>query len=213
MRHGTERPTIFLATGNRGKVWEFGRLLGGSLDIRPMPDTIVLPEETGRTFAENARAKAEWVFAALEGAEAVLADDSGLEVEALDGRPGVQSARYAGVDATDEANVTKLLQDLARCSDRRARFVCRLCLILPGPGADQEGPEVIEVEGRSSGRIMDAPQGTGGFGYDPVFLPEGWAITLAQASPEEKDQVSHRGAAARALLDVLRDRRLVGHAS
>ncbi len=209
-------PAVVLATGNRGKVREFERLLGGVFTVEPMPAPVVLPEETGETFAENARAKAEAVFAALGGSVAVLADDSGLEVEALGGRPGVQSARFAGEGATDEANVNKLLAELGDRLDRVARFVCALCLLVPGkgtaPGAGQDAPNRIEVEGVSAGIITLAPRGTDGFGYDPIFQPDGWTVTLAEASPDEKDRVSHRGAAARALLAALGEATLVAEA-
>ena len=187
-------PTVVvLATGNAGKAREFGRLFGGAFEVRVMPASVGLPEETGETFAANARLKAEAVFRALGGDVAVLADDSGLEVGALGGRPGVLSARYAGERAGDADNVAKLLAELAGGADRRARFVCSLCLLLP------RGRRV-EVEGFSLGTITRAPRGEDGFGYDPVFQPGGWQLTLAEASPEDKDRVSHRGAAARELL-------------
>lgn len=196
--------TVILASRNRGKAREFERLFQGVFRVEPLPTDVRLPEETGRTFTENARLKAEAVFAALGGEAAVLADDSGLEVAALDGRPGVRSARYAGDAATDDDNVGKLLREMASETQREARFVCALCLLLPG-GAASSGPSAqrIEVEGSSSGTITDAPRGTDGFGYDPVFQPLGWTITLAEADPRDKDLVSHRGAAARALLERL----------
>lgn len=209
-------PAVILATGNRGKAREFERLLDGVLTVEPLPAPVVLPEETGETFAENARAKAEAVFAALGGSVAVLADDSGLEVEALGGRPGVQSARFAGEGATDEANVNKLLADLGDRPDRVARFVCALCLLVPGkgatPGVGQEAPTRIEAEGVSAGTITLAPRGADGFGYDPIFQPDGWTATLAEAFPGEKDRVSHRGAAARSLLAALGEATLVAEA-
>lgn len=205
---------VVLATGNRGKAREFGRLLDGALEVRSMPDGVVLPEETGMTFSANARLKAQAVFAALGGVVAVLADDSGLEVEALEGRPGVLSARYAGEAARDEDNVGKLLRDLGGTEDRRARFVCSLCLALPTEaGSGFEGgargeitapvPRLVEVEGYSQGLITRAARGEDGFGYDPIFQPDGWDVTLAEAAPAAKDGVSHRGAAARALLQHL----------
>ncbi|MBN1321067.1 MAG: RdgB/HAM1 family non-canonical purine NTP pyrophosphatase [Thermoleophilia bacterium] len=197
---------VVLATGNTGKAREFARLLAGSCEVRRMPPGVDLPAETGQTLRENARLKAEVVFAALGGQAAVLADDSGLEVTALDGRPGILSARFAGEGAGDEANVARLLDELSGREDREARFVCSLCLIQPCPeGAGRKG-RVIEVDGLSLGTITVAPRGDEGFGYDPVFLPDGWAKTLAEATPAEKDRVSHRGAAARALLVLLADR-------
>lgn len=202
--------TLILATGNSGKAREFGRLLGDAFDVRPLPESVALPEETGKTFADNARLKALAVFRALDRSTAVLADDSGLEVRALAGRPGVMSARYAGDGAGDEDNVRKLLAEMSSIEEREARFVCRLCLALPEVrqvlgGPDARGCRLVEVEGVSAGIITRYPRGTDGFGYDPVFQPEGWGVTLAEASPEAKDRVSHRGAAARILLRRLKE--------
>jgi XTP/dITP diphosphohydrolase len=194
--------TVVLATANTGKAREFGRLLGSAFSVEPMPAGVCLPEETGATFAENARMKAQSVFQALRHEAAVLADDSGLEVDALGGRPGVMSARFAGVGATDDENVRKLLAELVGCTKRRARFVCCLCLVL------RDG-STVEVEGASRGTITEVPRGNDGFGYDPVFVPEGWVLTLAEARPEEKDRVSHRGAAVRVLLSVLQTKGFV----
>ena len=175
-----------------------------------MPESIVLPEETGTTFAANARLKAQAVFHALNGTVAVLADDSGLEVASLDGRPGVTSARFAGEGARDEDNVRRLLNELSGRPDRDARFVCCLCLVLPvsvsvRDRVDDNGRScrLIEVAGFTHGTVTEVPRGTDGFGYDPVFQPDGWESTLAEASPEDKDGVSHRGAAARSLLQRL----------
>ncbi len=193
---------VVLATQNAGKVREFNRLLAAAFDVRPLPLGVSLPAETGETFAANARLKAEWVFAALGAEDAVLADDSGLEVRALGGRPGIFSARFAGERATDADNVAKLLRELTGAADRTARFVCALCLALP-PTITVAGCGLLEVQGVTNGRITAAPRGLDGFGYDPVFQPDGWDLTLAEASPEDKDRVSHRGAAARALLDCL----------
>ena len=149
-------------------------------------DGISLPEETGDTFAANARLKAESVFSAMGGHTAVLADDSGLEVRALDGRPGVHSARFAGPQATDEANVRKLLDELGNRSDREGRFVCCLCLVLPEGVADGtvegDGARRIEVEGVTDGTIAAAPRGNDGFGYDPVFQ----VIFFAAFAPASK---------------------------
>lgn len=185
-----------LATGNAGKVREFDRLLAGAFVVGALPSGFDLPPETGQTFAANARLKAEAVFAELSGACAVLADDSGLEVAALGGQPGIFSARFAGPRAGDAENVAKLLSDLSGAVDRRARFVCALCLVLPDGGVGR----VVEVQESTNGSITTSPRGIDGFGYDPVFQPEGWKTTLAEASPADKDAISHRGAAARALL-------------
>jgi XTP/dITP diphosphohydrolase len=203
---------VVLATGNSGKVSEFGRLFAGEVAVEPLPAGLELPEETGDTFAANAHLKAEAVFRALSGRVAVLADDSGLEVRALGGRPGVLSARFAGSQATDQGNVAKLLQELDGTSHRDARFVCHLCLFVPARGAsrgDGASPEHIEVMGTTLGTITRGARGEEGFGYDPVFQPRGWEHTLAEASPAEKDGVSHRGRAARALLAALVERRLL----
>jgi len=200
---------VVLATRNRGKAREFGRLLAEVFDVVALPDEVGTPEETGTTFAANASLKAESAFAALGGSVAVLADDSGLEVDTLAGRPGVQSARYAGEEATDEENVAKLLDELQGVTDRGARFVCSLCLLVPRRSPSGE-PLKLEVRGESAGVIEDRPRGDDGFGYDPVFRPLGWTETLAEANPQRKDQVSHRGAAARVLIESAKTRGLVG---
>jgi XTP/dITP diphosphohydrolase len=205
----TEPLRLVLATGNPGKAREFGRLLGPRLSVESMPASVAMPPETGTTFAANARLKAEAVAAALGGGIAVLADDSGLEVAGLGGRPGVLSARYAGERATDEENVSKLMRELGDEHDRKARFVCSLCLVLPESVAERAGAKSIEVEGVLEGQITPAPQGSDGFGYDPVFLPAGRELTLAEAEPADKDSVSHRGAACRALLRRLLDLHLL----
>ena len=191
---------VVLATGNAGKAREFDRLLAPVLSVQALPAGVTLPEEIGLTFYENARLKAQAVFAALEGGSAVLADDSGLEATALGGRPGLQSARFAGERATDSENVAKLLGEMKNCDDRGARFVCSLVLLLPSDQGGEGSVREVAVEGYSVGRITLLPRGIDGFGYDPVFQPEGWEKTLAEATPEAKDQVSHRGAAARAIL-------------
>lgn len=205
----THLPLLILASGNAGKAREFGRLLGETFAVQRLPAGVDLPEEDGSSFAENARIKAEAVFAAVGRRVAVLADDSGLEVAALGGRPGVFSARFAGENAGDSDNVARLLAELSGSADRRARFVCCLCLLLPQPAeASTErhgGPTVIEAGGTTEGVITLALRGTDGFGYDPVFLPDVWVETLAEARPADKDAVSHRGAAARALLARLRE--------
>ena len=204
----SEPPVVVLATRNAGKAREFDRLLEGAFEVRALRADIALPEETGETFAENACVKAEGVFAALGGSTAVLADDSGLQVTALSGAPGVQSARYAGESARDEENVQKLLAALRGRGDRTARFVCVLCLVLPVPPigpSTQVTPARFMAEGHVEGMITRAPRGSDGFGYDPVFQPLGWSETLAEADPIRKDTVSHRGAAARALLARLRE--------
>jgi XTP/dITP diphosphohydrolase len=206
----TQPLRVVLATGNAGKAREFGRLLAPALSVEALPAGMAMPPETGHTFAANARLKAEAVAEALGRSVAVLADDSGLQVAGLDGRPGVLSARYAGEGATDEDNVAKLLAEMRQEQDRRARFVCSLCLVLPETRAERPGPISIEVEGALDGHITRSARGTDGFGYDPLFVPSGWELTLAEAEPADKDCVSHRGAASRALLRRLRELDLTG---
>lgn len=201
----TQALRVVLATRNPGKAGEFGRLLGAGFRVEPLPDHVEMPEETGATFAENARLKAVGAYRALEGGTAVLADDSGIEVPALGGEPGVRSARFAGAGADDRRNVALLLERLARKPDRTARFVCALVLALPGSTV---APELVEAEGVLEGAVAEAPRGSHGFGYDPVFRPAGWALTLGEGSAADKDAVSHRARAVRSLLDTLSRRGL-----
>jgi len=187
---------LLAATTNRGKIVEIAEILSG-LGVTVMtPEEIDLHidvKEDGATFAENALIKARaWSEAAGMPA---LADDSGLCVDALDGRPGVMSARFSGPDATDEKNIELLLRSLQSKTQRTARFVCAVAL------AWQTG-EVILAEGRYEGIIIDEPRGRGGFGYDPVFLDPELNKTLAQMSPGEKNARSHRKKA----LDALKTR-------
>lgn len=176
-----------------------------------MPAGVELPPETGGTFYKNARIKARGLRDYLlsqgpgplpgESPEPApepwtLADDSGLEVAALGGAPGVYSARYAGEGATDRDNVARLLAALAEATDRRARFVCEIVCLLPG------GRE-IRARGTCAGEITTAPRGGGGFGYDPVFVPEGHVLTFSQLPAEEKNRISHRARAAHSLLQQL----------
>jgi XTP/dITP diphosphohydrolase len=194
--------TVLVASNNRGKIpeiienldmdgWQFFPL--HSLGIAE------IPEETGETYAENARIKAR-AARLLERPMATLADDSGLEVDALEGAPGIHSARYGGVRTTDQRNIMKLLDELKEVPEekRTARFVCHIVYL------DEEGSE-ITAEGICEGRIALVPRGLGGFGYDPVFLPNeaGDGRTMAELSPEEKNRVSHRGKALRALREKL----------
>ena len=198
---------LVVATTNAGKIAELTPLLGAlgyevcGLDAFP---AVTVAVEDGDTFASNAEKKARH-YAVSTGLPA-LADDSGLAVRALGGAPGVHSARFAGEDADDAANNALLLQRLAEQPDRRARFVCALCLV--------DGDTLIaSVEGRCEGRILDAPRGAGGFGYDPLFVPEAAVAggrSFAELSREAKSQLSHRGAALRALVTTLEARRLAG---
>ncbi len=188
---------IVLATGNPGKLREFGELLR-PLGLATVPQTafgVTTPPETGTTFRENALLKAR--FAARATGLPSLADDSGIEVDALQGRPGVYSARYAGEGADDAANLRKLLSELSDVPDdaRGARYRCVIAFV-----RDADDPEPLIAEGVWEGRIALAPRGGGGFGYDPIFLPRGSAHTAAEFSEEEKNAVSHRAQALRALV-------------
>lgn len=190
---------VVLATLNPGKVRELRELLPQEIEVVSAADLgIALPPETGTTFAENALLKAR-TAAAASGLIAV-ADDSGLEVDALGGEPGVYSARYAGPDASDAENIERLLQRLAGVPDdqRTARFRAVAALVAP------DGREYL-AEGVLEGRIVREPRGTGGFGYDPVFCPLDDQRTLAEFSLEEKNRVSHRAQAMRRVAAVLRD--------
>lgn len=190
---------LFLATANAHKVEEFARLFseaGVAVELHSAIDAGGMPavEETESTFVGNARLKAEALRERVAPRDWVVADDSGLEVAALGGRPGVLSARYAGPNATDAQNRAKLLEQLAETgAEREARFVC--VLVLLGP----DGREEI-FEGSCPGRIVAAGKGEGGFGYDPLFVPEGLEKTFAQVDPSVKDRLSHRGAAVRQLV-------------
>jgi len=184
---------IVLASANAHKARELGRLLGG-WEVETFAGA--LPEETGETFIENARLKARHVHEALGGSAWVVADDSGIEAAALGGVPGVRSARYAGEDATDEENLAKLIDALDGADDRRVRYVAELVAIAPGGGE-------VTARGELTGTLAPAPRGTGGFGYDPAFVPDGDSRTVAEMSPDEKDAISHRARAARALLPLL----------
>ena len=185
---------LVLASHNEHKARELARLLPGwSVEAYPGE----LPEETGATFRENAELKARHVHAALGGAEWVVADDSGIEAAALDGRPGVRSARLAGEDATDEQNLAALLAALDGAGDRRVAYVAELIAIAPA------GWE-LRSRGELRGRFAAAGRGDGGFGYDPAFIPEGETRTVGEMRPEEKDAISHRARAAAGLLAQLR---------
>jgi XTP/dITP diphosphohydrolase len=190
---------VLLATRNPGKLAELRRMLAdGPVEVVGLADVPEFPEapETGATFAENALAKARDAAAAT-GLPSV-ADDSGLAVEALNGMPGVLSARWSGRHGDDVANLELLLGQVADVPDerRRAAFVCAAALVVP------DGPETV-VHGEWPGRLVRAPRGTGGFGYDPIFVPDGEERTSAELSAQEKDAASHRGRAMRALLPHL----------
>jgi XTP/dITP diphosphohydrolase len=185
---------VILATGNPDKVRELAPLLPGN-DVEAAPAGFS-PEETGVTLLQNALVKATALRPDVPPEAAVLADDSGLEVRALGGRPGVFSSRYAGPDATYADNWRRLLEELDGVDDRRAAFVCVLVALVPGG-------RTLVAQGVCPGVIAPAARGEGGFGYDPVFVPEGGDRTMAEMSPEEKAAVSHRGRAGRRLASLL----------
>ena len=186
-----------LGTENRHKLQEIAALFEGApIRFDPLPPGLNLPPEDGATLLANARIKARAAAAAT--AQIALADDTGLEVDALGGEPGVYSARYAGEGASFADNNRKLLERLngIHGANRRARFRCVLVLAAP------DGRE-LTAEGKIEGFITDAPRGEGGFGYDPIFVPEGGDRSLAEMSPAEKNAISHRGRAAKRLLESL----------
>ena len=192
-------PRLLLATNNAGKVAEFRQLLAGCGWELVTPAELGLTmqvEETGQTYAENATLKA--VEYARAGGLVTLADDSGLEVDAMDGRPGVLSARYAGADRTDQERVQAMLQELAGVPDdeRTARFRCVIAI------ADTTG-RVELVDGTVEGRIGHEPRGENGFGYDPIFLLPDRGMTTAELPPDEKNTISHRAVAAQKARTVL----------
>jgi XTP/dITP diphosphohydrolase len=190
-------PVLLLGSANQGKLRELRTILDGlpvelvglaEVGLGDPPEV----EETGDTFLENALLKAR-AYAAWSGLAAV-ADDSGLEVDTLGGAPGVRSARYAGQGAGDQANLDKLLAELSGVPPERrtARFRCAAVLYDSGQGT-------WHAEAAWEGRVLEAPRGSGGFGYDPVFLPDGWDKTSAEVDQATKDAASHRGKAFRAL--------------
>jgi len=188
---------IYCATGNPGKLREFqlaANLL--HIDIAPLPNlkSIEAPEEHGATFEENARIKAEYYTQFAPGP--LFADDSGLEVDALDGAPGVRSARFAGESANDSANNRLLLDRLANRTDRTGRFVCVIALA----GA---GKTIRTFRGEVAGEILREPRGPGGFGYDPLFYYRPFDCSFGEVDDTRKFAVSHRGNALRKMLDYL----------
>jgi len=185
---------LVLATRNQHKLREFARLLDGVV-LEPLPADVTLPPEDGDTFAANALGKARAAAAAL--GRAAIADDSGVEAEALGGAPGIRSARFAGPGADDAANLARLREQAPAGSG--LRYVCVIAYAEPG----REGRT---FEGTCTGRLARDARGHGGFGYDPAFLPDDVADgrTMAELSDAEKDAISHRGRAARALLSWLR---------
>lgn len=194
---------LLIATRNPGKIRELESLVGAlPLRLRSLSEFPSIPEveETGMTFTENAVLKA--IGYASQSGLWTLADDSGLEVEALGGAPGVFSARYAGPEASDAERVTLLLDELSRTKDqqRRARFVCVIAV------ADLDGRVAHVAQGLCDGHLAHAPRGTGGFGYDPIFIPDGYQQTFGELPSEVKESISHRSRAFQAASTFLRQR-------
>jgi XTP/dITP diphosphohydrolase len=191
---------LILATGNPHKVAEMVELLPG-VELAPLPAGFEMPPEDGDSFEANALIKGRAAHIAFPD-QAVIADDSGIEAEDLGGAPGIYSARYAGLGAGDEDNLSKLLREVdAAGGNRRAAYVCALALI------DPDGAEHV-FEARCEGRLLREGRGSGGFGYDPAFVPDDLAAgderTMAEISAAEKNAISHRGRAARMLAAHLR---------
>ena len=189
-------PSIVFATGNPNKISEVTELLEGKIEIKGLQDIgcdEVLPE-TSPTIAGNASEKAWYVYKNYE--VDCFSEDTGLEVDALNGEPGVYSARYAGPAHDDEANMSLLLANMKGEEERQARFHTVISLIMDGKEHQFEG--VVE------GKIIHHKKGNQGFGYDPVFMPDGYNRTFAQMSSEEKSSISHRGQAVRKLVDFLK---------
>lgn len=190
--------SLLLATRNPHKTQEFAEILGDEFVVRDLSEESEMPviEETGATFEENAILKA--VAASWHFADDVVADDSGLEVDALNGAPGIFSARYAGEGATDATNIAKVLSQLVNsdAGSRAARFRCVLALA--------RGGKVLGIfEGVVEGILIPAPRGAGGFGYDPIFQPLGFEQTFGELSAPEKNKISHRAGAIRLLRAAL----------
>jgi XTP/dITP diphosphohydrolase len=188
---------LLLATRNPHKLRELREALPG-IEIDPLPDDVELPPETGETFAENAVIKARAAQSAT--GRAAIADDSGIVAYGLGGRPGVRSARYAGENAGDEENLAKLLREVGEQDDRRVAYVSVIALVT------EDGEESL-FKGRCEGTLASEPRGSGGFGYDPAFIPDDTGPddrrTMAELAPAEKHAISHRGRAARKLAEHL----------
>jgi XTP/dITP diphosphohydrolase len=180
---------LLLATRNQNKTREFAQVLCPNFTLRDLTSVCNLPEirETGRTFEENAKIKATAISKIFPD-EMVIADDSGLEVTSLEGAPGIFSARYAGENVNDRRNLEKLLRELQGATERSARFRCVIALA-------KNGKLMTTVAGEVAGTITKSPRGEHGFGYDPIFIPEGFEETFAELPSERKNAISHRAKA------------------
>jgi XTP/dITP diphosphohydrolase len=192
---------LVFASSNKNKIREIKLLLPERFNLLDLPDVGVYEEipEPGATIKENSFLKAQYVQRHLGDASRVIfADDSGLEVDALGGAPGVHSARFAGVPTNDQANNAKLLKEMVNKTDRKARFITVITLI--------RNNEIYYFEGQVKGTIAHEPRGNNGFGYDPLFIPQGYRSTFAELSNEIKNSISHRGQAVKKLTDFLETR-------
>ena len=191
-------PRLIVATRNAHKSTEIRSMIGGEFEVLDATTFPELPEieETGTTFLENARLKALGISSRVEGW--VLSDDSGLEVDALGGAPGVWSSSYGGEEGNHGKNNARLLAEMAGISDRAARFRCTMVLA-------RGGVEQANFHGTVEGRLIDRPSGTGGFGYDPLFIPAGHERTFAELGDEVKNSLSHRSRALAQVMDFLRN--------
>ena len=189
---------LLLATRNPHKTREFAKILGNEFQVHDLTsiESVPIIEETGDTFEANAILKASAVSAVLEGI--VIADDSGLEVDALGGAPGIFSARYSGEGATDQRNIRKLQDELANCchEQRSARFRCVIAVA-------RHGKVLATFAGAVEGKIIDEARGDGGFGYDPIFQPNGFDETFGELTDDIKNRISHRAKAAKQLTTFL----------
>lgn len=189
-------PRLILATRNAHKTEEIRQMLAGRYEVCNVTGFSECPEieETGSTFHENARLKAEGISAVLDGW--VLSDDSGLEVDALGGAPGVWSSSFGGEEGNHACNNARLMEEMHGRQDRRARFRCTMVLA-------RSGREEAMFSGTVEGRIIESCRGNGGFGYDPLFVPEGYAETFAELGSEVKNQLSHRARALQQVVEFL----------
>lgn len=196
---------IIIASKNEGKIKEFRQLFGiYHIEVKSLLDfehAFADIEETGSTFEENARIKAETIRDMLN--KPVIADDSGLAVDALNGRPGVYSARYSGEPKDDQRNNNKLLEELTDAKTRSAQFVCVLAIAIPGQ-------ETLFSRGECHGEIAKEPKGSTGFGYDPLFIPDGYEQSMAELGAEIKNQISHRYHALKSMEQLLIELNLIG---
>ena len=183
---------IVFGTNNKHKIYEVNKISKNSGVEFILPPKEYAPEETGKDFEENAIIKSK--TGAAMSKKPCLSDDSGLCVEALDGAPGVYSARYAG---NQQEKINRILTELEGINDRRAKFVCCMCL------AGENGNIIHITKAECKGSIIYEPRGSNGFGYDPIFMPAGYDLTLAQMSDDEKNKISHRGRALRAMLKFI----------